>query len=311
MITIPLPYQVNIVVTRKCNLRCIHCYIKEYGNINLSYSEIIKIIDQAKEMCLFKLTFEGGEPFLREDIFAIIQYANMSGIQPLIATNGTLVNKSIAFSLRKLDVSIVQVSLDGSCPEIHDQIRGENTFSKAIEGIHNLIEVGIPVRINFVLMKQNAEDLESMIALAISLKVNGLRVLSVVDFNENSMINLDLNESKEIMKKLYNYKLKFKEKIDIIPVINGGNLTSIHRGKNLFSWTSNYATCWAGYVSCAIDADGFIYPCTFLINTEYKVGNINNDSLASIWEKSPLLNDIRSSKYPVICKYCIFRKKEL
>lgn len=149
-----------IEVTRKCNLFCKHCLNnsgKELDN-TLTTEEIINLIKKLSNAGIQEIRFTGGEPLLHPDIFKLIQFADENGIRTSIGTNATLITEEIAKKLAKAGLKQAIVSIDGT-ETTHDSIRGNGNFKRALEGIKNLQNNNILIRINSVLMKNNYKDI--------------------------------------------------------------------------------------------------------------------------------------------------------
>ena len=89
-------------LTKKCNLRCEHCYIsagritREEAEGELTTDEALAVVDQLCEVnpeALLILT--GGEPLLRKDVFEIASYASKKGLWPVVGTNGVLITPEL------------------------------------------------------------------------------------------------------------------------------------------------------------------------------------------------------------------------
>ncbi|MFQ3675387.1 MAG: radical SAM protein, partial [Endomicrobiia bacterium] len=116
-------------ITERCNLSCIHCY-KEPFREELGLEELKfilnNIISFVKDRQLnLILTITGGEPFLKEEIYELVEYANnfeeISNIN--FISNGTILPKKNFSNLKKM--SNYYVSLE-SCVEFdNDKIRGK------------------------------------------------------------------------------------------------------------------------------------------------------------------------------------------
>jgi len=105
----PAPILVNLQITRRCNLRCIHCDIREaperYSNIiknEFSTEEIKEIVDSLKSMGTSYISISRGEPFIRKDIYEVIQYIKEKGLGLHISSNGTLITKEDAKRINDL-----------------------------------------------------------------------------------------------------------------------------------------------------------------------------------------------------------------
>ena len=134
MNVLKFPLHIEIKITNKCNLKCLHC-ISSAGRVykkELSKKEIFKIIEEAKKEKAFTIGITGGEPFLRNDIFEIIDKIYNSGLELIITTNGTLVNKSILERIKN-KVSLIRISIDHFERTKHDYFRGvKGSFQKTI-----------------------------------------------------------------------------------------------------------------------------------------------------------------------------------
>ena len=112
-------------LTRRCNLRCIHCYASasEDSARELTTDEAKAVIDDLAEMGIPLLLFSGGEPLLRKDIFELASYATSKGIRCALSTNGTLITPEIAEKIKEAGFVYVGVSFDG-LKETIDRFRG-------------------------------------------------------------------------------------------------------------------------------------------------------------------------------------------
>lgn len=157
----------GLVLTWKCNLKCIHCYPYLPKN-NESSSKKLKsrIIQLKKEGYLF-LNITGGEPLLREDFFDIIRYVKEKGFAILISTNGTLLTKEIARKLKNLNILQLQISLFGSNKSTHERItKVKGSFEKTVAAANFLKQQGLRVIFKTTAMKENISEVYKITALA-------------------------------------------------------------------------------------------------------------------------------------------------
>ncbi len=133
-----------------CNIKCQHCFIScSPTNDHLSMmtrEEISQHVSDARELGTTEYYMTGGEPFLHEDIEAIVEDILCAG--PLtILTNATLIDCDRAERL--LDIQRRQshdltfrVSLDGPDALRNDAIRGKGVFARTSAGVGLLAERG-------------------------------------------------------------------------------------------------------------------------------------------------------------------------
>ncbi|MBN2570272.1 MAG: 12,18-didecarboxysiroheme deacetylase [Deltaproteobacteria bacterium] len=154
--------------TRRCNLRCVHCYSSSQ---NVKYADELNteqgkgLIDDLASFGSPVLLVSGGEPLMREDLPQLLQHAIDRGMRAVISTNGTMITKEKARVFGKIGLSYVGVSLDGM-QKIHDQFRGvEGAFDKAMQGIRYCLDAGIKVGIRFTITKKNQGEIPDIFNL--------------------------------------------------------------------------------------------------------------------------------------------------
>ncbi|NOQ24212.1 MAG: radical SAM protein [Bacteroidales bacterium] len=307
-----MEFDIQWHITNKCNLRCSHCYDSQCNLNELSHDECLKVIDEIAEFSevlntLYKtniaINFTGGEPLLRDDLFELIEYANNKGYYSKILTNGTLLNDDIIFSLEKLKVKFIQISLD-EIGEKHDLFRGQKgAFEKTISNIKKLTERNFKVNISCTISKYNIDKIDDLISLAIKLNVNGIKFGRLIPIGNGKNIEellLSPIELKNIFSHLYNEKKRLSSQVDLIlddPLFNifGCN-------NELENPDQKLGGCSIGLNRICITADGDILPCRRL---PIKIGNIKEDTLRAVWFNSELLNNVRSTeKLKGKCKTC-------
>ncbi len=155
-------------VTRACNLKCVHCYAHatdDSTSDELTTAEGRQMIDDLADFGVPVLLFSGGEPLVRNDLPELAAYAVEKGMRAVISTNGTLISKSTAQTLKEIGLSYVGISLDGLEP-VNDHFRGvKGAFSKAMQGIRNCQEAGIKVGLRFTINKQNVKEIPGIFDL--------------------------------------------------------------------------------------------------------------------------------------------------
>lgn len=155
-------------VTRRCNLKCVHCYAhaKDIPFDNeLTTEEGKGLIDDLSAFGSPVMLFSGGEPLVRKDLPQLAAYAVEKGMRAVISTNGTLITPKMARTLKEIGLSYVGISLDGM-QEINDRFRGLNgAFRSALEGIKNSQDAGIKVGLRFTVNKFNVKEIPKIFQL--------------------------------------------------------------------------------------------------------------------------------------------------
>jgi Fe-coproporphyrin III synthase len=153
-------------ITRTCNLRCVHCYSdsepRGYGN-ELSLEECREVIDDLAAFRIPALLLSGGEPLAHPRFFAIARYAAERGLRLTLSTNGTLLRRATAYSLRQIGFSYVGISLDG-IGEVHDKFRGRpGAFDAAVEAFRNCRRAGQKAGLRLTLTRHTIDELEGIL----------------------------------------------------------------------------------------------------------------------------------------------------
>jgi len=161
-------------VTRRCNLRCVHCYSQsEDRNYHgeLSFDQGKALIDDLAEFGSPVILFSGGEPLIRPDILDLIRYAAGKGLRAVVSTNGTLITAKLAAQLKEIGLSYVGISLDG-LEEVHDAFRGfRGTFARVMKAIKNCQDVGLKVGLRFTINRRNFQDIAGIFDLVEERKI--------------------------------------------------------------------------------------------------------------------------------------------
>jgi len=151
--------------TRRCNLRCVHCYARSddrpAGN-ELSTAEGLALLEDLARFGVPVVLFSGGEPLMRPDLDVLIRRTVDLGMRAVISTNGTLIDPPTADRLRALGLSYVGISLDG-LGEVNDAFRGAaGAFDRALDGVRNCRRAGVKVGLRFTITRRNVGEIDGL-----------------------------------------------------------------------------------------------------------------------------------------------------
>lgn len=179
----------RLAVTDRCNLRCFYCmpaegiaYVPKQQL--LSYEEMERLVRVLAKMGISKVRITGGEPFVRKDLVPFLQRISIiPGIEELhITTNGVLTGPHVS-ELKALGISSVNLSLDTLNRERFRKITRRDHYETVMKCFHQLLEVGIPTKINTVVMEgQNTEDIIPLAELTRTHPVS-VRFIEEMPFN--------------------------------------------------------------------------------------------------------------------------------
>lgn len=160
------PLSVLIELTRRCNLRCSHCYLDLDGHPGLSTRELTRVLDEFADAGTLFATFTGGEMMLRSDWLELARHARTRGFALRLMTNGTLMRDEDVAAIADLPVLAVHVSLYASRPDIHDRVTGvDGSFHRTLRAVTGLREAGVKVVIGAPITETNFEDVAPTLTL--------------------------------------------------------------------------------------------------------------------------------------------------
>lgn len=332
------PFLVVWNYTKACNLKCRHCYENAGGAPapdELTTEEKKGVIDEFEDAGVVAIAFSGGEPLIAKDIFEIAGYAKSKGFFTSIATNGTLITPEVAKRMKEV-FDYAEISLDGF-EEVHDGFRGvPGAWKKTCEGIKNAVNAGIDTCVALTATKNNLTEIPRLVDFV----EKDLGAKRVIIFNYvptgrgKEIMDQDLSprERQELLRYLYSRMMESNCRLiaySTAPqysmisweyaygVYTGaaveGRIVATHfttegamrslqgRTKSLAEFLGG---CGAGRLYCGLEPNGDITPCVFM---PIKIGNIRNDRLLDVWEKSDVLWKLRVREGMEGCGDCEYR----
>ncbi len=306
------PYVISWNLTKRCNLRCSHCYLDASflsGDIvdELSLAECRKLIDQMAEVnpnaCLI---LTGGEPLLREDIYEIASYANNKGFMVVMGTNGLLLNDTTVPKMLDAGIKGIGVSLDSIHPEVHDRLRGlPGSWEKAVKGIETAKKHNLDFQIQTTVTKENFEEISEMIDFSHKLDATGFYLFFLVCTGRGEkMSDITPEQYEEVLSYVYKVHGNYNGMMVRAKCAPHFKRIAYQIDKNSPLLKGYVGGCRAGTNYCRITPEGEITPCPYMPGG---VGNIKNLSFNDIWSDSELFQQLRHPKYEGKCEYCEFK----
>lgn len=292
--------------TKKCNLRCVHCYLNagEAENGELSTREAMNLIEDLAEIKIPLLVFSGGEPVLREGIYELNEYAMELGIRTILSSNGALITRQVAKKIKDSGFAYVGISLDGS-KEAHDRFRGvDGAFEQSIKGLRNLMEVGVDTGVRFAITHQNYYELPKVLEIVKKEGVPRFSVFQLVYAGRGrEIINWDIfNEER---RKVMDYIIRMAKENEQINIVTADNYADgiyllkhvtenePERAREVEKLLAMQSGCPAGDKLANVDNMGNVHLCPYWQSRI--IGNIREQSFGDIWfnEDNQLLRMMR------------------
>ena len=264
-------YSLFVELTYACNLKCVHCYNpKNMNSVQIDVDKMKEVIDQARELGVFKITFSGGECTLHKDFIKIVEYARSKRMSVEIFTNGqTLYDNPILLDkLIKTYPYRIGLSLYSLDEKTHEKITAvKGSHNKTLSVIKKLRAKNVNIQIKNFLLNINCKGCISVKKFANEIQANTSGDTSLTPTIEGDTKNFQYVINEEDLYELYTNPesplyVKDMVKRDINKILNEG-------------------LCSGGSFSLCISPTLEVHPC---VSLPINLGNLNNITLKDIWQ---------------------------
>ncbi|MBR6151861.1 MAG: radical SAM protein [Lachnospiraceae bacterium] len=281
------PHRMDLMVsamTREgkwhCNQNCVHCYAagqNQSSEEELSTEQWKQILDKCRAVGIPQVTFTGGEPTMREDLFELIDYAKWFITR--LNTNGIKLTKEYCEQLKKASLDSAQITFYSCDEEIHNQLVGAPKYQETVAGIENALAAGINLSINTPLCTLNRDYVKTLEFLhekgVLYVTCSGVITTGNAAKENSESLQLTLPEIREILKDAVKYCYA-----------NGMEISFTSPGwvdddycKELGISTPNCGACLS---NMAITPGGNVVPCQSWLN-DAPLGNFLKEDWDKIW----------------------------
>lgn len=290
-----IPMSATFELTYNCNENCIHCYNQGAARGNgdkpdrntdeLNLDDYKRLIDDLYELGVVKLTLTGGDPFVKNEFWAILEYACHKKFAIDVYTNGlALYHKQEVERLLSFYPRSIGLSIYSAIPEIHDSItRINGSYNKTIAVAEEISKAGVALYLKCPVMTLNAQSYYTVAEMA--LKLN-----AIPQFDVNITAGNDGDTSAPNHLRLDAKAMNLVLRDPIQPLYVG--MDAPNKGRKRLDPTS--PICGAGTDLVNITPFGEVYPCNAF---PLSCGNVKADSFNNIWYNSESLKSVRKVVY--------------
>jgi len=153
--------------SRRCNLRCRHCYSSSGPWVadTTDLDVLQRAVSDAHTLGYDVLSVSGGEPLLFPGLLPLLTHARQVGLRTAVTSNGLLLTRRRLAQLAGL-VDVLAISLDGR-PETHEWMRGDRrAFAGMAARLPAVRDSGIRFAFITTLTLHNVHELEFVFELA-------------------------------------------------------------------------------------------------------------------------------------------------
>lgn len=285
------PVVAYLLLTDRCNMRCRYCFVDTSKRRDeLSTQEWKDLIDDIYSRGCRAICLMGGEPLLHPGIEEIVEHVCRKHIICDMTTNGVLVPKMINM-VKKIDS--LMVSLDGD-EFANDANRGKGSYQKVLKAIKIARENNVVVRINAVMTKQSQGCLKFLLNLAdeygLYITFSITAAFPCEDIKKVKEIALGDEKIKKIFIQLKELRKRGGRVLFSEPTLDYVINYPLPYNKIIFQGDLEHENfykekCLFGRTMFYIDANGDLYPCAALWNTErFRPMNIGKDGFQKAWD---------------------------
>ncbi|MCR5078782.1 MAG: radical SAM protein [Bacilli bacterium] len=300
--------RMNLMVTGKCNLNCLHCFnAKDNAPLNseLTYEQIIDILDQAKGIGVHAFTLTGGEPLVHPrflDIVRAIYERDMMIFE--LNTNGLLLSQKMLDEFKRLGCHpLIKISFDGI--GYHNIIRQHpKAEDLAIKAIKLCVKNGFNVKAQ---VQVNRKNVDLMLPTARLLDEIGCVEMRIIRTTEAPRWEKNSPQSSLTIEEYYETMLEFSKEyihsdmkmtidvwqyIRLLPYNRSYNLVPISCNKKHFN--IRIPMCKGNRGMIAVSSQGEVVPCLqmsgYFLEHKISLGNLFKTPLKQLVKESDYLN---------------------
>ncbi|MYK06802.1 MAG: GTP 3',8-cyclase MoaA [Synechococcus sp. SB0670_bin_20] len=174
----------RLSLTARCNLACRYCRPENQDPpALLTQQQRLKLVGAAARLGCRRLRLTGGEPLLAPGLVPLVQAVKALDLVEDVAltSNGVLLDRPLARRLQQAGLDRVTISLDGADPRAVLRMGGGHSFAHVLAAVGHAQAVGLPVKINTVVMAHgNGDQVIPMARLCRRLGVE-LRLIEYMD----------------------------------------------------------------------------------------------------------------------------------
>ena len=304
------PRHVDIAITGRCNLHCKYCFYADemVALKDLPTERWLAFFEELGRLKVMDVTLTGGEAFTRPDLFQLIDGLIANQMRYDILSNGTLITEQVLAQFevgkRRLRLDSIQVSIDGSCAEIHNLSRPAS-FDRALRGLRLLKEARFPVTVRVTINRHNVDDLENIAHLLLEdvglpgFSTNEAFPMGSGKCSGESII-LTRDQRQQAMDTLMALNERYEGRISAQagPLALAKQFADIEarmaRGETEMPGRGTLSACGGVFQKVDIQHDGTIVPCHML--PTLTMGMIGVDDLQEAWLHHPAINAVRQRR---------------
>lgn len=286
----PVPLWVHLYVTRKCNLNCEYCFVRDHRKPELDLENLKRVVDKIHSLGCPIISFFGGEPTIKKGFVDLVDYTHRKGLITHMSTNGVLLDEDYINRLGHAGIDVINLSVDS----VYEFEASTKSYTQRREILDKLISArkrfGFDINVNLVLTHQNYTS-----AVETVKRISGLNIPISVGL----IINNTLNDNKQDQDLFFTTD---EQKAELLKTIDEMILLK-KQGYNIIEPTQYFKDiekfiagnldwyCSAGEYYFSVDSDGKFQYCAGLPSEDFSIFDIGPDYFEKLAPKRKKLLD--------------------
>ncbi len=298
------PLKVYFDMTYRCNLECRHCITRSSPFVDitpeLSTDRILQIVEELATLGVLEIAVGGGEPMVHPDWDVIFKHITDLKMNLIVTTNGLLLNERNLQILKSVKPLETRVSFDGG-KAFHNSIRGRDTYTKALRGLHNLHKKGLNATARFTYCNGADTEMETLFSDIADTGISTIKIAVLKKagraINEKDLIPQmpDRDTALWFNSLGKKYKLQVQLSSDDFPInyleTNDPKLRDLTR-----------SNCGAGFETCYISPYGQVLSCVTMPHLSF--GALHEDTFMSVWQSHKAESYRAKASACGVCRIC-------
>lgn len=295
-------------LTYSCPLQCPYCSNPmDFASVKkeLTTEEWLDVFRQARAMGATQLGLSGGEPLTRPDLVELITEARKMGFYTNLITSGVGMDASKVAELKQAGLDHIQVSFQASSEDLNNLIAGTDAFQHKIEMAKAVKANGYPMVLCFVTHRQNIDQMEEILDLAINLDADYVE-LATTQYYGWAMHNRDqLLPMKEQLERAEAVAHRYQQE-------QKGNMKIYYVVPDYYEERPKACMNGWGNVFLTVTPDGTALPCHAARELPgMTLPNVKDMSIDAIWNGSDDFNRFRGFDWMTEpCRSCDEKEKD-
>lgn len=297
---------VNVELTLRCNLRCLHCgsTAGKPRQGELEPDEWISIMEQLAVLGCREVCILGGEPLLFPGWFQIAEIICDLGMDLVLITNGWFITPHVVRQfqgLKRLDR--IGISLDGASTDVHDHIRGRRgSFQRALSSLWLLRDAGFEVGAITSVSKLNLSELFKIRDLLVGQNITW-QMQTVAGHGQRWSDKWNLTPEQNYQVAEFIAKSRAEFGVERLPVAGSHGFGYFSERLRGYTELSVWPGCGAGIALLGICSSGHVKPCLSQPDSSI-IGNLREESLRTIWQDDTRFPRTRGFRLEMLSGFC-------